>query len=60
MGVSPTGELIFEDYVVPDIEIADGHSKGVNMFDSGLGYERLVPVARSLGLMWRACDLADE
>lgn len=55
---SPTGELIFEDCIVPESNILGGLNQGVYVLMSGLDYERLVLAAGPLGLMQRACDLA--
>lgn len=55
---SPTGELIFEDCIVPDTNIIGGLNQGVYVLMSGLDYERLVLAAGPLGIMQRACDVA--
>lgn len=55
---SPTGELIFEDCIVPDSNILGGLHQGVYVLMSGLDYERLVLAAGPLGIMQKACDLA--
>jgi isovaleryl-CoA dehydrogenase len=55
---SPTGELIFEDCIVPESNILGGLNQGVYVLMSGLDYERLVLAAGPLGIMQRACDLA--
>lgn len=55
---SPTGELIFEDCIVPDSSIVGGLNQGVYVLMSGLDYERLVLSAGPLGIMQRACDIA--
>lgn len=55
---SPTGELIFEDCIVPETNILGGLNQGVYVMMSGLDYERLVLAAGPLGIMQRACDLA--
>lgn len=55
---SPTGELIFEDCIVPESNIVGGLDKGVYVLMNGLDYERLVLAAGPLGIMQRACDLA--
>lgn len=57
---SPTGELIFEDCIVPEENIVGKLHEGVYVLMSGLDYERLVLAAGPLGLMQRACDLAFE
>lgn len=57
---SPTGELIFEDCIVPESSIVGGLHQGVYVLMSGLDYERLVLAAGPLGLMQRACDMAFE
>lgn len=57
---SPTGELIFEDCIIPEENIVGGLDQGVYVLMSGLDYERLVLAAGPLGLMQRACDLAYE
>jgi isovaleryl-CoA dehydrogenase len=55
---SPTGELIFEDCIIPECNILGGLNQGVYVLMSGLDYERLVLAAGPLGIMQRACDLA--
>lgn len=55
---SPTGELIFEDCIVPESNILGGLNQGVYVMMSGLDYERLVLAAGPLGIMQRACELA--
>lgn len=55
---SPTGELIFEDCIVPESNIIGGLNQGVYVLMSGLDYERLVLAAGPLGIMQRACDIA--
>lgn len=55
---SPTGELIFEDCIVPESSIVGGLNQGVYVLMSGLDYERLVLAAGPLGIMQRACELA--
>lgn len=55
---SPTGELIFEDCIVPESNILGGLNQGVYVLMSGLDYERLVLAAGPLGIMQRACDLS--
>lgn len=57
---SPTGELIFEDCLIPESNIIGGLNKGVYVLMQGLDYERLVLAAGPLGIMQRACDLAYE
>jgi len=57
---SPTGELIFEDCIVPETNIVGGLNQGVYVLMSGLDYERLVLAAGPLGIMQRACELAYE
>lgn len=57
---SPTGELIFEDCIIPETNILGELDKGVYVLMNGLDYERLVLAAGPLGLMQRACDLAYE
>ena len=55
---SPTGELVFEDCIVPEENILGGLNQGVYVLMSGLDYERLVLAAGPLGIMQKACDLA--
>lgn len=57
---SATGELIFEDCIVPEDNIVGGLNRGVYVLMSGLDYERLVLAAGPLGIMQRACDVAYE
>lgn len=55
---SPTGELIFEDCIVPESNIIGGLNQGVYVLMSGLDYERLVLASGPLGIMQKACELA--
>lgn len=57
---SPTGELIFENCVVPERNVIGGLNKGVYVLMRGLDYERLILAAGPLGIMQRACDVAYE
>jgi isovaleryl-CoA dehydrogenase len=38
---SPTGELVFEDCIVPEANIMGGEGKGIYVLFSGLDLERL-------------------
>ena len=54
---SNTGELVFEDCVVPEQNILGGLGRGVNVLMSGLDYERAVLSGGPLGLMQAAMDI---
>jgi isovaleryl-CoA dehydrogenase len=54
---SNTGELVFEDCVVPEANILGGIGRGVNVLMSGLDYERAVLAAGPLGIMQAALDI---
>jgi isovaleryl-CoA dehydrogenase len=54
---SNTGELVFEDCVVPEQNILGGLGRGVNVLMSGLDYERAVLSGGPLGLMQAALDI---
>lgn len=54
---SNTGELVFEDCVVPEANILGGLGRGVNVLMSGLDYERAVLAAGPLGIMQAALDI---
>ena len=74
MRASPTGELVFEDVVVPKENILGGEGKGTPtkfqkltiitirlgayVLMSGLNLERLVLSGGPVGLMQAACDTA--
>ena len=54
---SNTGELVFEDCVVPESNVLGGVGRGVNVLMSGLDYERAVLAAGPLGIMQSALDI---
>ena len=54
---SETGELVFEDCVVPGENVLGEVNKGVRVLMSGLDYERAVLAAGSLGLMQACLDI---
>ncbi|HQT86097.1 MAG: acyl-CoA dehydrogenase [Acidiphilium sp. 37-64-53] len=54
---SNTGELVFEDCVVPEANVLGGIGRGVNVLMSGLDYERAVLAAGPLGIMQAALDI---
>jgi isovaleryl-CoA dehydrogenase len=54
---SSTGELVFEDCEVPEVNIVGGVGKGVNVLMSGLDYERATLAAGPLGIMQAALDV---
>ena len=54
---SNTGELVFEDCVVPESHVLGGVGRGVNVLMSGLDYERAVLAAGPLGIMQSALDI---
>ena len=47
---SETGELVFEDCVVPAENLIGGENKGVYVLMKGLDYERLILAAGALGI----------
>jgi isovaleryl-CoA dehydrogenase len=51
---SDTGEIVFEDCVVPAENLLGGEGRGASILMSGLDYERLVLAGGPLGIM-RAC-----
>jgi isovaleryl-CoA dehydrogenase len=53
---SPTGELVFEDCVVPEENVLGELHKGVYVLMSGLDYERLVLSAGPVGIMQACLD----
>jgi isovaleryl-CoA dehydrogenase len=53
---SPTGELVFEDCIVPEENILGEIHKGVYVLMSGLDYERLVLSAGPVGIMQACMD----
>ena len=53
---SPTGELVFEDCVIPEENILGEVHKGVYVLMSGLDYERLVLSAGPVGIMQACMD----
>ncbi|OYW05270.1 MAG: acyl-CoA dehydrogenase, partial [Acidiphilium sp. 37-67-22] len=54
---SNTGELVFEECVVPEANVLGGVGRGVNVLMSGLDYERAVLAAGPLGIMQAALDI---
>ncbi|OYV91423.1 MAG: acyl-CoA dehydrogenase, partial [Acidiphilium sp. 37-60-79] len=54
---SNTGELVFEDCIIPEQNILGGLGRGVNVLMSGLDYERAVLAGGPLGLMQAALDI---
>jgi len=54
---SETGELVFQDCEVPEVNVMGGVGKGVNVLMSGLDYERAVLAAGSLGIMQACMDV---
>jgi len=58
MRASPTGELVFENAVVPAENVLGGVGKGAYVLMSGLNLERLVLSGGPVGLMQAACDVA--
>jgi isovaleryl-CoA dehydrogenase len=58
MRASPTGELVFENAVVPAENVLGGVGKGAYVLMSGLNLERLVLSGGPVGLMQAACDTA--
>lgn len=54
---SETGELVFENCVVPEENILGEVNKGVHVLMSGLDYERSVLAAGALGIMQACLDI---
>ena len=54
---SDTGEIVFEDCVLPATNLLGGEGKGASILMSGLDYERLVLAAGPLGIMRAAFDI---
>jgi isovaleryl-CoA dehydrogenase len=54
---SNTGELVFEDCIIPEQNILGGLGRGVNVLMSGLDYERAVLAGGPLGIMQAALDI---
>ena len=54
---SDTGEMVFEDCVVPAANLLGKEGQGAAILMSGLDYERLVLAAGPLGIMRAAFDL---
>src|SRR5947208_2968676 len=54
---SETGELVFEDWEVPEENVLGAVGKGVNVLMSGLDYERAVLAAGPLGIMQACLDV---
>src|SRR5690606_4232553 len=54
---SPTGELVFEDCVVPAANLVGGENRGVAVVMSGLNIERSFLCSSSVGIAARALDL---
>ncbi|MEO6154059.1 MAG: acyl-CoA dehydrogenase family protein, partial [Croceibacterium sp.] len=54
---SPTGELVFEDCVVPDGNVLGEVGHGTRVLMSGLDYERAVLAAVQLGIMQACLDV---
>ena len=54
---SHTGELVFQDCVVPVENILGGIGRGVNVLMSGLDYERAVLAGGPLGIMQACLDV---
>jgi len=54
---SDTGEIIFQDCVVPAENVLGAEGNGVNVLMSGLDYERVVLAAGPLGLMQACLDV---
>ncbi len=54
---SDTGELVFEDCVVPASQVMGPENGGVKVLMSGLDYERAVLAAGPLGIMQNCMDI---
>ncbi|KAL7296984.1 hypothetical protein TKK_0009419 [Trichogramma kaykai] len=57
---SNTGELVFEDCLVPACNVLGQENKGIYVLFSGLDLERLVLAGGPLGIMQACCDVAFE
>lgn len=57
---SPTGELVFEDCVVPAANLIGKENKGVRVLMSGLDLERALLAAHCVGICERALELSIE
>jgi isovaleryl-CoA dehydrogenase len=55
---SETGELVFEDCIVPVENVLGSEGKGVYVLMKGLDYERLILSAGPLGIMQASLDLS--
>ena len=55
---SPTGELVFEDCVVPASNVLGVVNRGVEVLMSGLDIERVLLAALPVGIMQAACDVS--
>ncbi len=55
---SPTGELIFDEYRVPEENILGGLNQGVAVMMGGLDFERVAGTGWTLGIAERALDLS--
>ncbi|RLC96396.1 MAG: isovaleryl-CoA dehydrogenase [Chloroflexi bacterium] len=55
---SPTGELVFEDYRVPEGNILGGLNQGVHVMMGGLDMERVAGTGWTIGIAERAFDLS--
>ncbi|MEO1169501.1 MAG: acyl-CoA dehydrogenase family protein [Pseudomonadota bacterium] len=57
---SPTGELVFEDCVVPAENLIGEENKGIRVVMSGLDLERALLAAHCVGICERALELSVE
>ncbi len=55
---SPTGELIFDEYRVPEENILGGLNQGVSVMMGGLDMERVAGTGWTLGIAERALELS--
>lgn len=55
---SETGELVFEDCIVPAENLIRNEGDGVYILMSGLDYERLILSAGPVGIMQASVDLS--
>lgn len=55
---SETGELVFEDCIVPAENMLGELGKGVYVLMKGLDYERLILSAGPVGIMQASVDLS--
>jgi len=55
---SPTGELVFEDCLVPKANVLGRVDRGVQVLMSGLDVERIILCCGPIGIMQACCDVS--